>query len=110
MARPVCSDRNAASASANALTPSLPPGRGGAPRVRVDEMVELQPVCLGIAFEKEGQRLVADDPLSAGKGDRAQGDVVGSESPVRPEDLDALVVATSRCSLMRVERASDARR
>ena len=41
MVRSVCSDRNAASASANALTPSLPPGRGGVPRVRVDEMVEL---------------------------------------------------------------------
>jgi len=71
MAQPVCSDRNASSASANVLTPSQAAGLRRAAGQRVDEMVELQPVRLGVPFEEERQRLVADDPLSAGKGDRA---------------------------------------
>ena len=79
---------------------------------RVDEMVELEPVGLGIAFEKERQRLFADDSLRADKRDRAEGNIVGSERTVRTKDLDALVVAIGGAAAVRdlAERARPVRK
>jgi hypothetical protein len=53
---------------------------------RVDKMVELEPVRLSVAFEEARQRLLADDPLGTGKGDRAQGNIAprrGANAPGR---------------------------
>src|SRR5205807_5363483 len=60
---------------------------------RADKMIELAAIRLGIAFEKEMQWLVADDPIGPGKGYRALDYVLGPQSALRPERLDALVIA-----------------
>ena len=73
MARPVCSDRNAASVSAQRCPVPAAGLRRRSAGQRVDEMVELQPVRLDVPFEEEGQRLAADDPVRSGNSDRAQG-------------------------------------
>src|ERR1700730_6847763 len=56
-------------------------------------MIELAAARLGIPFEKEMQWLVADDPIVSGKGDSALEHVPGPQGALRPERLDALVIA-----------------
>ena len=95
------------------LDPVAAPGlRRRAAAERVDEMVEFQPIGLCIAFEKERQRLFADDSLRADKRDRAEGNIVGSERTVRTKDLDALVVAIGGAAAVRdlAERARPVRK
>src|SRR5437016_13805454 len=64
-------------------------------------MIELAAIRLGIAFEKEMQWLVADDPIGPGKGYRALDHVLGPQSALRPERLDALVKAIDRAPAVR---------
>src|SRR5439155_26654375 len=68
---------------------------------RVDKMVELAAVRLGIPFEKETQWLVSDDPIVSGKGDSALDHVLGPQGALRPERLDALVIAIDRTPAVR---------
>src|SRR4029077_20296865 len=60
---------------------------------RGDELVELAPMGLGIALEKEMQRLLADDAVAAGIFERALDDVAGAQHALLAMRLDALVVA-----------------
>src|SRR5439155_11838536 len=64
-------------------------------------MIELAAVRLGIPFEKEMQWLVADDPIVSGKGDSALDYVLGPQGALRPERLDALVIAIDRTPAVR---------
>src|ERR1700738_1409743 len=64
-------------------------------------MIELAAVRLGIPFEKEMQWLVADDPIVSGKGDSALDYVLRPPGPLRPERLDALVIAIDRTPAVR---------
>src|ERR1700736_4055167 len=64
-------------------------------------MIELAAIRLGIPFEKEMQWLVADDPIVSGKGDSALDHVIGSQGALRPERLDALVIAIDRTPAVR---------
>src|SRR5438552_5392423 len=64
-------------------------------------MIELAAVRLGIPFEKEMQWLVADDPTASGKGDSALDYVLGPQGALRPERLDALVIAIDRTPAVR---------
>src|SRR5207302_1941233 len=51
--------------------------------------------------EKEMQWLVADDPIVSGKGDSALDYVLGPQGALRPERLDALVIAIDRTPAVR---------
>src|SRR5258708_8424051 len=64
-------------------------------------MIELAAVGLGIAFEKEMQWLVANDAIGPGKGDCALDQVLGPQGALRPERLDALVIAIDRTPAVR---------
>src|SRR5947208_7645344 len=64
-------------------------------------MIKLAAIRLGIAFEKEMQWLVADDPIVSGKGDSALDYVLGPQGGLRPERLDGLVIAIDRTPAVR---------
>src|SRR5260370_28128674 len=59
-------------------------------RDRADEMIELAAVRLGIALEKEMQRLVRDDALCPGKGEGAAHDAFGPQPAPPPATLPAM--------------------
>src|ERR687898_949529 len=59
---------------------------------RVDEVIELQAISVGVAFEEEGQSGLGVETVVAGDGDTRRCVIVGAHHTLRAEDLDALVV------------------